>query len=206
MVVLTNVISDVMALIQAVKEGSVEVFWVLVLLWVVQFFNMLSGNLLCVLGIIPRRIIGLTGIIASPFLHSGFNHLFFNSVPLFLLLTFLLSFGIATAVCVTLTVMIMGGGAVWLFGRNAIHVGASGIIMGYMGYMLINAYHNPNVNSVILGVVSFYYLGTILFSLVPSDVNESWEGHFFGFLAGVFAAYFGCVEPFITLTGYIMQM
>jgi len=141
MVVLTNVISDVMALIQAVKEGSVEVFWVLVLLWVVQFFNMLSGNLLCVLGIIPRRIIGLTGIIASPFLHSGFNHLFFNSVPLFLLLTFLLSFGIATAVCVTLTVMIMGGGAVWLFGRNAIHVGASGIIMGYMGYMLINAYY-----------------------------------------------------------------
>ena len=201
-----GVISDIMVLVQSIKTELVHVVWILLFLWVIQLFNASSGNLLCVFGISPRRPFGLVGIVMAPFLHAGFNHLFFNSVPLFLLLTALLATGLTKTICITVSVMIISGFAVWLFGRTAIHVGASGLIMGYMGYILVDAYHNPNVNSVIIGVVSFYYLGSVLFSVIPDSASESWEGHVFGFFAGVFVAYVGCIEPFATMSLNISRL
>ena len=93
-----SLISELLMLINSIKLGSVDVAWVLALLWVIQIFNSLVGGALCVLGIIPRNPLAMFGIFFSPFLHASFSHLFFNSVPLFLLLTFMLTFGVHVAV------------------------------------------------------------------------------------------------------------
>lgn len=202
----TTLVSELLALLANLKDNALDVLKVIGLLWIIQGANFILGNKLCVLGVIPRKLYGLLGIVFSPFIHHGFNHVFFNSIPLFVLLSSLLAFGIPAAVCTTVTIMILSGLGVWLFGRNAIHVGASGVIMGYMGYVLYNAYYTGSVSSVVVGVLCFYYLGSILFSIIPTDASSSWEGHLFGLLSGVFAANFGCIAPFDDITVYIISM
>ena len=201
-----SILTQLLNLIDAIKAGSVEVAWVLGLLWVIQILNSAANNALCVLGIIPRNPLGLFGILFAPFIHAGFSHLFFNSIPFFLLLTFMLTFGVHQTVCVTLMVIVLGGLGVWLFGRKSIHVGASALIMGYMGFIMYKGYYASDLSSLLIGIVSFYYLGSILFSLIPTGGRSSWEGHLFGFLAGIFAAHYGCMPPFDDLTSYFMSL
>lgn len=158
------------------------------ILWIVQIFNILLGYRLNYLGIYPRHLLGLPGIAFSPFLHGSFNHLFFNSIPLFILINFMLLAGWAQFVNVSLIIIILSGSLTWLFARPAIHVGASSVVMGYWGYLLITAYYHPSVLSLVLGVLCLYYLGGLFFSIFPSEESVSWEGHVFGLLSG-FAAF-----------------
>ncbi len=83
----------------------------------------------------------------------------------------------------------MGGSATWLFARKGVHVGASGVIMGYWSYLLVNAYKHPGWLSIVLACVCIYYFGSFLFSIVPNDEKSSWESHLFGLMAGVAAAF-----------------
>jgi membrane associated rhomboid family serine protease len=202
----TSIISELLALLANVKNNAVDVLQVIGVLWIIQVANFILGNKLCILGVVPRKIYGLLGIICSPFIHYGFNHVFFNSIPLFVLLSSILAFGIPAAICTTVMIIAISGLGVWLFGRSAIHVGASGLIMGYMGYILYSAYYTNSVSSIVVGVLCFYYLGSILFSVIPTDETSSWEGHLFGLLAGVFTAHFGCIAPFDYMTAYIMAI
>ena len=100
------------------------------LLWIIFFVSVITGYRLNILGIQPRRLLGLPGILFSPFLHADFNHLFFNSIPLLVLTDFILIEGAPTYIHVSLTIILVSGFAVWCFGRRAIHIGASGLIMG----------------------------------------------------------------------------
>ena len=86
---------------------------------------------------------------------------------------------------VTIMVVTIGGSLTWLFGRSSYHVGASGLIMGYWGYLLVNAYHHPTLMTIALGIVCLYYFGGLLSSVIPNDAKESWEGHLFGVIAGI---------------------
>jgi len=160
-------------------------------IWAVHVVNWLVGYRLNIFGIYPRRLFGSVGIVSSPFLHGSFNHLFFNSIPLFVLMNFVLLSGFESFYCVTVIVMIAGGVGVWLLGRKALHVGASGVIMGYWSYLLMNAYQHPSALTLVLGFVSIYYFGALALNLFPTDARSSWEGHVFGFLGG-FAAYYLC--------------
>jgi membrane associated rhomboid family serine protease len=162
---------------------------IMLVLYAVHVVNWLSGYRLNAFGIYPRKFSGLRGIIFSPFLHANFNHLFFNSIPLFILVSFVLLNGMHAFVCVTITIMVLSGVAVWLVGRPAYHIGASGVIMGYWGYLLLYAYEHTTVISVALAVVCIYYFGGLIFNLFPTKVKSSWEAHFFGFLSGLAAAY-----------------
>ena len=109
-------------------------------LWLMQLVNWALDYRLNILGIYPRSWHGLVGIVFSPFLHGGFNHVFFNSVILFVLANFVLLGGRTEFYQVSITIFLLGGFAVWLFGRKAIHIGASGVVMGYLGYLLANSY------------------------------------------------------------------
>src|SRR5260221_386805 len=109
-------------------------------LWVIHFINIILGYRLNILGIYPRHVLGLIGIPCFSFLHGSFNHLFFNSIPLFVLINLVLVEGIQKFFCVSETIILLGGMAVWLFGRRALHIGASCLIMGYWGYLLSHAY------------------------------------------------------------------
>ncbi|MFA6409787.1 MAG: rhomboid family intramembrane serine protease [Gammaproteobacteria bacterium] len=163
---------------------------VLAVLWGVQLLNVISRYKLNILGIYPRSLRGLSGIFFAPFLHGNSNHLFFNSVPLYILTILLLSAGRLHFYLLTALIIFVSGFAVWLFGKKAIHIGASGVIMGYFGYLLTNAYYHPNASTVILALLALYYFGGLALALIPSqEKNVSWSGHVFGFLAGVLGAY-----------------
>ena len=76
-----------------------------------------------------------------------------------------------------------------MFGRKALHIGMSGLIAGYFGFLLVNAYNQRTAISILLSIVTLYYFGGILFSLFPKSEKISWEGHVFGFIAGIAASF-----------------
>lgn len=169
---------------------------ILGLLWIIQIINYITGYRLNNLGIYPRRIHGLTGILFSPFLHGSFTHLFFNSIPLFVLIDFMLLKGINHFLYLTLLIMLGSGFATWLFARRGFHVGASHVAMGYLGYLLLNAYRHPSILTMMLAILCVYYFGGLLLSIFPQEEKTSWEGHLFGFLTGITVVYF---KPFINI-------
>jgi membrane associated rhomboid family serine protease len=159
-------------------------------LWAIQVLNTLLGGRLNALGIYPRRLYGLPGIIFAPFLHGGFEHVFFNSIPLFILLNLLLLDPMSEFILVLVSIAVLGGFLTWLFGRRAIHIGASSLVMGLWGFFLFEAILRPGVNTIIVAFVIVYFLGGMFFlNLFPSDAKTSWEGHVFGCVAGVATAY-----------------
>lgn len=180
-----DVSADLSRMIALMQANTLLALKIIAVLWGVQILNTLLRYRLNVLGIYPRNPIGLVGIFTSPFLHGSFNHLFFNTIPLFLLLLLMLAKGFHFFLLLTFNIMLMGGLATWLFGRKALHVGASSVIMGYMGYLLTQAYANRSASALILGALALYYCGSILLSLIPNDEKTSFEGHIFGFMAGV---------------------
>jgi len=160
-------------------------------LWVIHIINFLLRYKLNSLGLLPRRIRGIPGIIFSPFLHGSFTHLFLNSIPLFVLLDFILMGGMHSAILVTVYIVLISGILLWLFGRNGNHIGASGLIMGYLAYLLINAYEYPSIKTVVLGIICAYYFGGLVLSIFPKEERTSWEGHLFGFIAGIAVVFVG---------------
>jgi len=154
-------------------------------LWGVHLVNALSGYKLNRLGLIPRNVMGIPGIFFAPFLHGDFNHLFFNSIPFFVLSNFILLQGTEVYLMVTFWVILLGGGLIWLLGRQGIHIGASSLIMGYWSYLLIDAYEQGTTLAIILGFIVLYYFGSMFFSILPSKESTSFEGHFFGMLGGI---------------------
>lgn len=158
-------------------------------LWALHFINKLLGYRLNYLGILPRTPRGLIGIFFSPFLHGNANHLFFNTFPLLVLACLVLVGGRPLFWEVSITIILISGILIWLFGRRAIHIGASALITGYWGYLLINAYHQPSLMAIVLAIVCVYYFGGLFFGLFPSEDKVSWEGHLFGCIAGIAANY-----------------
>ena len=171
-----------------VEESKAHLgFWLtcIGMLWGANIINWAMGSVFNNLGIRPRNLFGLIGIVFAPFLHGGVNHLFFNTIPLFILGLFLLGDGMSVFIIATVMIAFFGGLAVWLIGRPGIHIGASAVIAGYFGYVLASAYESPSFTTLSLCLVALYYFGGILFSLFPSEEGVSWEGHLTGFVAGV---------------------
>lgn len=175
--------------VAAMKSNAVFMFGIVIALWVIHLINFLMGYRLNALGIKPRTVHGFIGILFAPFLHGDFGHLFFNSIPLFVLIGLVLLSGYTVFYSVSLTIILLSGFAVWLVARPAIHVGASSVIMGYFGYLLTNAYYHPSAMTFILAAVCLYYFGGLVIMLIPGEKSVSWEGHIFGFIAGVAAAF-----------------
>jgi membrane associated rhomboid family serine protease len=152
------------------------------------FSSFISKNIL-LLGIIPRRLIGLPGIIFAPLLHADFNHIFFNSIPLFVLSGFILLNGFEYYLMVTALITLMSGLAIWCFAKNGLHVGASALITGYWSFILVNVYQHTSPITIILGLLSLYYFAGIFFGIFPREKGVSWQGHLFGLLAGIATSY-----------------
>lgn len=185
-----TILAQFQQLITLVKANQHIVLAGIAAMWIVHLINIAVRYRLNLLGIYPRTVHGLTGIVFAPWLHGDFNHLFFNSIPLYVLANFVLLGGVLPFFHVTVVIIGISGALIWLFSRKGLHVGASGLIMGYWGYLVSNAYYHASVITVLLVIVSLYYFGGLLSSLLPSSEAEvSWEGHIFGFIAGVAANY-----------------
>jgi membrane associated rhomboid family serine protease len=164
---------------------------ILLLLWGIFAINRLVfGNRLLYLGIQPRHIIGLPGIICAPFLHANFNHLFFNSIPLVVLADFILIQGIPHFLQMSLLIILVSGILIWCFASPGLHVGASGVITGYWGYLVAHAYYQSTMLSFILAAVCFWYFAGIFYSIFPGKRHVSWQGHLYGLLSGLAVAYY----------------
>lgn len=185
-----DLVAQLLTFISLAKANFFPASLIIGFIWFVQIINAVLSYGLNVFGIYPRRMWGLRGIIFAPVLHSGFDHLFFNTIPLLILIDFVLFAGVTQFLCITLIIMVLGGFLIWLLGRNGMHVGASYLVMGYWGYLLINAYQHPSVLSIVLALVCLYYFGGLLLGLFPTEEKVSWEGHLFGFVAGIAAVYF----------------
>ena len=89
----------------------------------------------------------------------------------------------------SITIILLSGLLVWLFGRSSLHIGASGLIMGYWGYLLASAYAQPTFLNIIITVICLFYLSGLFNNLVPQNKKVSWEGHAFGFISGIMTSF-----------------
>ncbi|MCH9643962.1 MAG: rhomboid family intramembrane serine protease [Gammaproteobacteria bacterium] len=190
-----NFIYELNVIIAAAKQNFGFVLMLLAILWLIQFINAVSRYRLNYLGVFPRRLSGLPGIIFYSFLHGSFEHLFMNSMALFILLNLVLLYGMHTFVVVSVIIILLSGVLLWLFGRPSIHIGASGLVMGYWGFVLFGAYHEGTVLAILIALICLYYLRGLFVNLFPAGKSVSWEGHVFGFLAGISASYLVEILP-----------
>ena len=139
-----------------------------------------------VYGLVPRTFGGLVGIATMPFLHAGLGHLLANLSSLMVLLGFLLVFHSNKAFEVVLEVILLGGILLWLFGRSALHVGASGLVYGLAGYLIAVGFAQKRFLELIASViVAFLYGTSLVWGLLPIRPGISWDGHLAGLIAGI---------------------
>ncbi len=160
-------------------------------LWVIYFLGLFLPLDLQSHGIRPRSISGLQGLIFAPFLHAGLRHLISNTLALGPLLFIALTFSRKSTFKAVTLIALLGGGATWVFGSgNTVHIGASGIIFGLIGYLLAIGLFRGELTALVVSIIVAFYYGWALFSLFVILPGISWTGHFFGFAAGIFAAWF----------------
>jgi membrane associated rhomboid family serine protease len=180
-----------MAFYAALGKAFVAMWAVVAALFAIEALNRWDGNrLTSIAGIRPHHIGGLDGIIFSPLLHTGFDHLYANAVPLLLTGTFVLATGVGRFAGVTLLIAVASGLGVWFTGSpGTVVVGASGIILGYIGFLLVRGIVERSWWGIVVGVlIGLLYGAQILGEVLPSDERISWQAHLFGFLGGVLAA------------------
>ena len=158
-------------------------------LYVIEMVDIVSGGALDRnYGIEPLQVDGLDGVVFAPLLHGNWAHLIGNTVP-FLVLGFLaMAGGIRQFVVVTATIWLLGGLGVWLTGGNGIHIGASGLIFGWLVFLLTRGFFARSGLQILLAVGLFFVWGGILFGVLPGQPGISWQAHLFGALAGLLAA------------------
>lgn len=161
----------------------------LALLWAIEAVDQfVFGGALDGEGIIARRVDGLDGILWSPLLHGSWTHLEANSLP-FLVLGFLVfAGGVGQWIAVTATVWLLGGFLTWLTGAAGSTIGASGVIFGWLAFLLVRGFFARSARQIVLAVVLFVLYGGVLWGVLPGTPGVSWQAHLFGALAGVLAA------------------
>lgn len=194
---LLSIIDQINAMVEQGKAYFLPSVVIVSSLWVTHVLNLLTGRRLNALGIYPRHPLGLPGILFSPFLHADFEHLLFNSVPLVMLIDLILSYQPYNFAQTALSITVLAGSGIWLFGRKAICIGASHVVLGFWGYLLVHAYYHPNVSTIALAAICLYYFaGSMFTSIFASEEGVSWEGHLIGLIAGIIVGADLFVLPF----------
>ena len=158
-------------------------------MWIVYFVSVATGGALLALGVIPRTLIGLRGILFAPFLHGSLNHIFANSIPFLVLGWLVMLRDSRHFTAVTIASMIGSGGMAWLVGApGSVHIGASGVIFGYLGFLILAGWFARSVGSVLLSVIVIFVWGGMIAGVMPGDAGISWQAHLGGFLGGAYAA------------------
>jgi membrane associated rhomboid family serine protease len=176
------------------RAGVVMVAWV-ALLWVLEAVDQVGDNRLDTYAISPRELGELRDVIPASFMHFGWDHLSANSVPL-LVLGFLAAMrGVTRFVGVVAVIMLVSGLGVWLIApAHSATAGASGVVFGLFGYVAVRGFVDRRVSDVLVGVVVAFVYGSMLWGVLPTDEvveqSISWQGHLFGLLGGVLAAFY----------------
>jgi membrane associated rhomboid family serine protease len=181
--------------------GGVTIVTFVALLYIIEVWDSLSSHSLDRHGIRPLETDGLTGIIFAPLLHSNWQHLIANTGPA-LVLGFLMTLaGMSRFVWATAIIWIAGGLGTWLIGNigthcpyvgvrcETNHIGASGLIFGWLAFLIVFGFFTRKVWEIVVGVIVLFVYGGILLGVLPGTFGVSWQGHLCGAIAGVLAAY-----------------
>lgn len=154
-----------------------------------ELVNYLLDRTLNIYGILPRDPTSWYGIFAAPFLHGSVLHYASNIVPLLVFSFLAMQHGIVRYLLVTLAVVIVGGALVWLFARSAIHIGASGLVYGYFGFLLVAGFVSREPKLIVISLLVWLFYGGIVYGVLPVQPHISFESHLFGFLVGAVVGY-----------------
>ncbi len=158
-------------------------------LWVMFGANTLLGGALLQFGIVPRTTDGLIGILVAPFLHANLNHLIANTVPFLLFGWLVMLRDRRHFLPVTLYSMLGAGLLAWSIGApNSVHVGASGVVFGFLGFLLLSGWYAQSFASIAISVLVAVVWGGTVMGVLPGTPGVSWQGHLGGFIGGVLAA------------------
>ena len=169
----------------AILAGIVALLWLLELSDLLIFRGRLDA-----LGIRPRTLDGLRGILFAPFLHAGFAHLLANTIPFVVLGWLVMLRSTSDFFVVALVSAAVSGLGVWLFGGpRSVHLGISGVIFGFLGYLLARGIYERRLATIVLALIALLLYGGALWGVLPLRSGVSWQGHLFGFLGGWLVAY-----------------
>jgi len=161
----------------------------LALMWVAFLATALTGGALLSLGVIPRTTIGLRGILFAPFLHASLAHIIANSIPFVVLGWLVMLRDARHFVPVSVLAMIGAGLLAWLLGApGSVHIGASGVIFGYLGFLILSGWFARSFTSIVLSVLVILLWGGMVLGVMPGQAGISWQAHLGGFVGGAFAA------------------
>lgn len=170
------------------KQSIVLTTFFLGFLWCIKSYEILFHHGLLEWGVFPLKFSSLVGILVAPLIHGSLEHLFNNSLPILLLGSILLYGYPKSRWRVIATVWIVSGIGVWLFAREAYHIGASGLTHGIFFYLFVVSLFRRDKTSVAIMMVAFFMYGGMTMTIFPREEGISFEYHFFGAIAGVFSA------------------
>jgi membrane associated rhomboid family serine protease len=159
------------------------------LLWIIKLGEFIFDINLGFLGVYPREIVGLIGIVTMPIIHGSFSHLVSNTIPLLVLGSSILYFYPKASVRAILIIYLLPSILVWFFGRESYHIGASGIIYGLAAFAFFSGLFRRDSRAISLALLVTFLYGSLVWGIFPQGGNVSWEGHLFGGLTGIIAAF-----------------
>jgi membrane associated rhomboid family serine protease len=158
-------------------------------LWGLEFLDQLSGNALDSYGIHARELDGLPEIFTAPFLHAGWDHLVSNSVPFVVLGFLVLLGGLARWLVSSLITIVSSGLAAWLLTpADTIVLGASGLIFGWLTYLLARGLYSRRAGQVLVSLLVLLFYGSLIWGVLPGSAGVSWQAHLGGAVGGLVAA------------------
>ena len=167
-----------------------------VLLWIIHLVSLLLNQDLSRLGLLPRKPVGLLGIITSPLIHGDFSHLISNTIPLIILGWIIFNFYNKISYLLFLFIYLLTGLLVWIFARQVYHIGASGIVYGFVSFLFFSGIFRRDNKSIALALVITFLYGGLVWGILPGLEGISWESHLFGAITGLIAAYmFRKIDP-----------
>jgi membrane associated rhomboid family serine protease len=179
--------SEAELMIAEAKKALWVMVGLLALLWLVQIVNAVEGyDLSHEFGLQPRDPASLPEIFSAPFMHSSWGHIEGNSGPLFVF-GFLAAYrGVKKWLGVSVLIIVASGLGVWFISpSNSITVGASGLVFGYFGYIIVRGLFDRHPIDIVIGLVMALCFAYQFTSLLPTDERVSWQGHLFGFAGGI---------------------
>jgi membrane associated rhomboid family serine protease len=172
----------------ALKPIALNVFMAIVLLWLIKGIELFFAIDFSHLGVFPRELAGLVGVLFAPLIHGSFEHLFSNTLALFILVTALFYEYPRSAKQVFAIIYFGSGIGVWLFARDSYHIGASGLTHGLMFYLFIVGVLRRDKPAMALAMIVFFLYGSMIWGVFPSEERISFESHLFGAVTGIFCA------------------
>jgi len=170
------------------KNGiKLPIALVVIVILTFLFELVVPGNLSW-LGIKPRSISGLSGIIFSPFLHSDLGHLLANIFPLLIMGCMVSALAPSLFVLRTAVLIVLSGSLTWLISSSGNVIGASGLAFAYWAFLITNGVMQKKSKDILLAIATFLIYGSLVFGLFRFQQGISWAGHFSGAITGVIFA------------------